>query len=230
VKPKLNVGGDLDANADNADADEVVKGLYHYVFSPKSVYGTEHLPIWSKYYTTDIEYLKHTQTLLEMFDNELLERSITQNTGHTTCVDAFSTMKNTWTEFRGTGKATEFKEKFSYVETPFLANLNTSSSFLQFLSMYNISSPVIALLTPLIVLIIPFFVLLMRGLGVSLSEYVEILKQIISQHSVGKFLTEFETVSIEQKMYIMMSVVFYFIQIYVTIVYFTIFSLKCNIN
>lgn len=226
AKPKLIVGGGSKADtsskddatrdakdADAKDADDV-KGLYHYVFSPKSVYGTEHLPIWSKYYTTDIEYLKHTQTLLEMFDNELLERSIAQNTGQTTCVDAFSTMKNTWSEFRGTGKATEFKEKFSYVETPFLSKLNTSSSFLQFLSLYNISSPVIALLTPLIVLIIPFFVLLMRGLGVSFSEYVEILKQIISQHSVGKFLTEFDTVSLEQKMYILMSIIFYFIQIY----------------
>ena len=211
AKPKLIVNATHDV--EDAD-DDVVKGLYHYVFSPKSVYGTEHLPIWSKYYTTDIEYLKHTQTLLEMFDNELLERSIAQNTGQTTCVDAFSTMKNTWSEFRGTGKASDFKEKFSYVETPFLSKLNTSSSFLQFLSLYNISSPVIALLTPLIVLIIPFFVLLMRGLGVSFSEYVEILKQIISQHSVGKFLTEFDTVSLEQKMYILMSIVFYFIQIY----------------
>ena len=215
VKSKLNVGdvSKTDADADT-HADDVVKGLYHYVFSPKSVYGTEHLPIWSKYYTSDIEYLKQTQTLLEMFDNELLERSIAQNTGQTTCVDAFSTMKNTWTEFRGTGKIHDFKEKFSYVETPFLSKLNTSSSFLQFLSLYNISSPVIALLTPIIVLIIPFFVLLMKGLGVSLSEYVEILKTIISQHSVGKFFTQFDTVSIEQKMYILMSVVFYFIQIY----------------
>ena len=222
AKPKLVVAGSSNVKAADAthdaedaeDAEDIVKGLYHYVFSPKSVYGTEHLPIWSKYYTTDIEYLKHTQTLLEMFDNELLERSITQNTGQTTCVDAFSTMKNTWSEFRGTGKATEFKEKFSYVETPFLSKLNTSSSFLQFLTLYNISSPVIALLTPIIVLIIPFFVLLMKGLGVSFSEYVEILKQIISQHSVGKFLTQFDTVSLEQKMYILMSVVFYFIQIY----------------
>lgn len=219
AKPKLIVVGGSKADVADATDDaehetDVVKGLYHYVFSPKSVYGTEHLPIWSKYYTSDIEYLKQTQTLLEMFDNELLERSIAQNTGQTTCVDAFSTMKNTWTEFRGTGKIHDFKEKFSYVETPFLSKLNTSSSFLQFLSLYNISSPVIALLTPLIVLIIPFFVLLMKGLGVSFSEYVDILKQIISQHSVGKFLTQFETVSIEQKMYILMSVVFYFIQIY----------------
>jgi hypothetical protein len=219
VKPKMTVGGD-DENAvgmegvPTDDAYDAVNGLYHYVFSPKSVYGTEHLPIWSKYYTTDIEYLKHTQTLLEMFDNELLERCIAQNTETTSSVEAFSTMKKTWTEFRGTGKIHDFKEKFSYVETPFLSKLNTSSSFLQFLSLYNISSPVIALLTPIIVLIIPFFVLLMRGLGVSFTEYVEILKQIISQHSVGKFFTQFDTVSIEQKMYIMMSVVFYFIQIY----------------
>ncbi len=212
VKPKLNAI--TNDNTSNDDSSDCIKGLYHYVFSPKSVYGTEHLPIWSKYYTTDIEYLKQTQTLLEMFDNELLERCIEQNTAHTNCVDAFSNMKETWTEFRGTGKINDFKEKFSYVETPFLSKLNNSSSFLQFLSLYNISSPVIALLTPIIVLIIPFFVLLMRGLGVSFSEYVDILKQIISQHSVGKFLTQFETVSVEQKMYILMSVVFYVIQIY----------------
>ena len=204
------------ADADDEDAadEAAVKGLYHYVFSPTSVYGTDHLPIWSKYYTTDIAYLKHTQTLLEMFDNEFLDRCITQNTTHKTSVEAFAAMKDTWKDFRGTGKLTDFKEKFSYVETPFLSKLNGSSSFLQFLSLYNISSPVIALLTPLIVLIIPFFVLMMRGLSVSVSEYIDILKTIISQHSVGKFLTQFETVSIEQKMYILMSVVFYGIQIY----------------
>ena len=219
LKPTFTKSGSTVNNCDDVtgetdDNTELVKGLYHYIFSPKSVYGTEHLPIWSKYYTTDIEYLKQTQTLLEMFDNELLERNIEQNTEHKGCVEAFLNMKDTWKEFRGTGKLHDFKEKFSYVETPFLGKLNNSSSFLQFLSLYNISSPVIALLTPLIVLIIPFFVLLIRGLGVSIAEYVEILKQIISQHSVGKFFTQFETVNVEQKMYILMSVIFYLIQIY----------------
>jgi hypothetical protein len=210
-KPKLTVGG----AAETADEDaEAVKGLYHYVFSPSSVYGTDYLPIWSKYYTTDIAYLKNTQTLLEMFDNELLERNIAQNTGHAGSIEAFSTMKETWTAFRGNTKISEFKEKFSYVETPFLAKLNSSSSFLQFLSVYNISSPVIALLTPIIVLIIPFFILLMRGLSVSVTEYVDILKTIIAQHSVGRILNNFSEVNLEQKIYILMSVVFYFIQIY----------------
>ena len=216
-KPKLTVGNaePVDTNTDtDAAADASVKGLYHYVFSPTSVYGTDYLPIWSKYYTTDIEYLKNTQTLLQMFDNELLERNIAQNTGHEGSVEAFSMMKDTWTSFRGNSKLADFKEKFSYIETPFLSKLNTSSSFLQFLSVYNISSPVIALLTPIIVLIIPFFVLIMRGLSVSVSEYIDILKTIIGQHSVGRILNNFSEVSIEQKMYILMSVVFYGIQIY----------------
>ena len=213
LRPK-NAADDADTDTEAGTEVAAVKGLYHYVFSPASVYGTEHLPLWSKYYTTDIAYLKHTQTLLEMFDNELLERCIAQNTAHATSVEAFATMKDTWKEFRGTGKLADFKEKFSFVETPFLSKLNESSSFLQFFSLYNISSPIIALLTPLIVLIIPFFVLMMRGLAVSVSEYVDILKTIISQHSVGKFLTQFSDVSIEQKLYILMSVVFYGIQIY----------------
>lgn len=191
-----------------------IRGLYHYVFSPTSVYGNEYLPLWSKYYSTDIEYLKQTQSLLNEFDTEMLNRAITQYTSCKTSDEAFSTMKTTWTDFRGTGKVEEFKEKFSYVETPFLSKLNQSSSFLQVLSIYNLSSPVITLLTPIIVLIIPFFILLMRGLSVSVSEYVEILKTIISQHSIGKILTEFDTVPFEQKMYILMSVIFYFVQIY----------------
>jgi len=198
----------IDTDVDN------VKGLYHYVFKPTSVYGNEYLPIWSKYYSTDLEYLKNTQTLLNVYDTEILNQAIAQYTAEKTCDDAFSSMKNTWTSFRGSGKIGDFKEKFSYVETPILSKLNQSSSFLQFLTVYNISSPVIALITPIIILIVPFFVLMMRGMRISVSDYIDILKTIISQHSIGKILTDFDTVSIEQKMYILMSIIFYCIQIY----------------
>ena len=116
VKPKLNVAA-ADTDTGAATDATTVKGLYHYLFSPSSVYGTEHLPIWSKYYTTDIEYLKQTQTLLEMFDNELLERCIEQNTEHKTCVEAFATMKNTWSE-----KSTILKRNSVMSRPPFYRN------------------------------------------------------------------------------------------------------------
>lgn len=202
------------SNDDNHDDQPKVKGLYHYVFRPTSVYGNEYLAIWSKYYTTDIAYLKNTQMLMTIFDSEMLERAVAQYSPEQTCDEAFSTMKNTWSELRGNGKIADFKEKFSYVETPLLSKLNNSSSFLQFLSIYNISSPVVTLLTPIIVLIIPFFILMMRGLSVSVTDYIDILKTLISQHSIGKIMTQFDTVALEQKLYILMSVVFYFIQIY----------------
>ena len=218
TKPKLVVGDSTsvaDSNSGSVtSADTEIKGLYHYVFNPTSVYGNEYLPIWSKYYSTDIDYLTQTQQLLKVYDNEILTRAVIQNTTQRTHEDAFSTMKDTWKSFRGSGKLHDFKEKFSYVETPILSKLNQSSPFLQLLTVYNISSPVITLLTPIIVIIVPFIILLMRGTQITVNDYIGILKTIIAEHSIGKFFTNFETVSVEQKMYILMSIVFYFIQIY----------------
>ena len=51
VKPKMTVGGGVSNSEEGVEGvptDDAVNGLYHYVFSPKSVYRTEHLPIWSK--------------------------------------------------------------------------------------------------------------------------------------------------------------------------------------
>ena len=223
TKPKMEIAHNdgkcpatvtVTVTATASDPESELKGLYHYVFNPSSVYGNEYLPIWSKYYSTDIEYLKNTQTLLTYYDNEILHRAVVQNTSHQTHDEAFSTMKDTWSSFRGSGKISEFKEKFSYVETPILSKLNQSSPFLQILTVYNISSPVITLLTPIIVIIVPFIILFMRGAHINVNDYIEILKMIVAQHSIGKFFTDFDTVTIEQKMYILMSIVFYFIQIY----------------
>ena len=212
TKPKMEIA--VSEPASVTDPESELKGLYHYVFNPSSVYGNEYLPIWSKYYSTDIEYLKNTQTLLTYYDNEILHRAVVQNTAHQSHDEACLTMKDTWSSFRGSGKISEFKEKFSYVETPILSKLNQSSPFLQILTVYNISSPVITLLTPIIVIIVPFIILFMRGVQINVNDYIEILKTIVAQHSIGKFFTDFDTVTIEQKMYILMSIVFYFIQIY----------------
>jgi hypothetical protein len=50
-----------------------------------------------------------------------------------------------------------FKQRFNYIDIPILDRLNKSPGFLQILSLYNLTSPVISLLSPLILLIIPFF-------------------------------------------------------------------------
>ena len=63
-------------------------------------------------------------------------------------------------------------------------------------------------------LIIPFFIIRMKGLRLTIDEYIEVLKTIISNHSIGKLFTEFHTVEFNQKVYILVSAGFYVFSIY----------------
>lgn len=58
-----------------------------------------------------------------------------------------------WNEIKND---TGFKEKYNYMDLPMLEFLNNSEVFLRIMSIYNITSPVLALLTPLIITILPF--------------------------------------------------------------------------
>jgi hypothetical protein len=92
--------------------------------------------------------------------------------------------------------------------------LNKSEHFLQFMSIYNLASPVISLLMPIIVLIIPFFIIKFKGLTLSISDYIEVLKNIISNHAIGKLFTKFNDVDMNQKIYMLVSAAFYLFSIY----------------
>jgi hypothetical protein len=47
-----------------------------------------------------------------------------------------------------------------------------------------------------------------------MNEYIDILKIVISQHSVGKLFTKFGSVSFQEKIYLVVSAGFYFFSIY----------------
>ena len=193
------------------------KGLYSYVFNPATIFGRDYLNEWSKYYTTDTGFLKDTQRLLYNLNAGV----VTQNFGDNDTAKTdriFTDIDTRWKELRGSGDAAEFKERFSYVEVSFFDRLNRSPHFLQFLTMYNISSPLIALATPIFVLILPFFVLRFRGISIGISGYFDVLKNIISHHAIGKLFTQFTEVSWDQRIYIIISVVFYVVQVYQNIV------------
>ena len=209
----------LDKSPDNR------KGLYSYVFNPATIFGRDYLNEWSKYYTTDTDFLKDTQRLLYNLDAGVATQNFSDSdsaantvVAHAKTDSIFTDIDTRWKELRGSGDAAEFKERFSYVETAFFDRLNRSPHFLQFLTMYNISSPLIALATPIFVLILPFFVLRFRGISIGISGYFDVLKSIISQHAIGKLFTQFSEVSWDQRIYILISVVFYVVQVYQNIV------------
>jgi hypothetical protein len=93
--------------------------------------------------------------------------------------------------------------------------LNRSEWFLQFMSIYNLMSPVISLLVPIIILIIPFFVIKMKGLQITINEYIEVLKIVANQNAIGKlFVVNFNEINAQEKFYIFISAAFYLFSIY----------------
>ena len=181
--------------------------MYEHIFNPKTIYGKRFLDQWAKYYTSDITFLQQSQTLIQKCElNHLdLDRSTKE----------YLEIHSIWSSIQGDK---HFKDKFGYIDITMLEPLNSSSLFLQILSLQNLASPVISLLTPLIILIIPFFILRFQKLPIDLTMYISSLKKIAQYHPIGKIFENFGSVPWDKKVYIFISIAFYFLQIYQNIV------------
>ena len=175
-----------------------------------SVYGRQFLHLWSETFTTNVAFLRSTQSVIAKFRAELESSPPSSNdiAAHTQIEAFWKTMKT---------NRVGFKDKFGYIDAspfPIIEQLNTMPNVLQVLSIYNVSTPLISLMMPVLLLIVPFFILKARGVDISVDRYTDVLKMLASTHAIGKLFTEFDSVSMEKKLYILMSVIFYFIQVY----------------
>lgn len=185
--------------------------IYDYIFNTKSKenpFTEKIIEQISKCYTTDKDFLKDTQVMLKTYrppENKLQSSEIEI---------APSTIIELWKEIKDD---TGFKERYHYIDWSMWESLNTCENFLQILSVYTMASPVISLITPLIILIIPFFIIKLKGLPVTVTDYIKIIKIVVSNHAlgnIGKLFTDFNSISSEQKLYISLSIGFYFFSIY----------------
>jgi hypothetical protein len=156
----------------------------------------------SNYYTTDIDFLKDNQKLLKSFHN---------NANYSKYAPDYNKIIDIWNEIKND---TGFKERYYYIDWPIWEFLNKSQYFLQFMSIYNMASPVISLFVPIIILIIPFFIIRLKGLSLTMTEYIEVLKVVITHHAIGRLFTQFNSVSLQEKIYLIVSAGFYFFSIY----------------
>jgi hypothetical protein len=179
--------------------------MYDFVIgtaAKDSPFSRNLIPQVAQYYTTNTTFLKQTQKLIKTFVSS--DSDDKQHAEITYIIDL-------WNEIK---KDTGFKEKYMFVNWEMWEFLNHSEHFLQIMSIYNMASPIISLVMPLIVLIVPFFIIKIKGLRLSFSEYYDIIKMILANHSIGKLLMNFHEVKMEQKIYILLSVAFYFFSIY----------------
>tara|TARA_B100000073_G_scaffold348126_1_gene365212 strand:+ start:2222 stop:3937 length:1716 start_codon:yes stop_codon:yes gene_type:complete len=167
------------------------------IFNPVSDIDNYISDKMSEYYTSDIVYLKDTQKLLEM--NDALYPVKTNK-----IINDWSNLKN----------ETSFYDKYLYLDMEMTKFLNRNEHFVQFMSMYNILSPILSLCLPIFILIVPFFVLMIRNIKISIDEYLNIFKLIIRNHSIGKLFMDFGSVNMGQKIYILISFGLYLFSIY----------------
>jgi hypothetical protein len=188
--------------------DKEEKPIYNYIFKPTNTLGTKVLEEVPKYYTTDIEYLKDTQSMINKFKNTDYKRiSESRNFSDSNIEETIAA----WEEIKG---ETGFHSKYLYVDWAFGEFINNNPKFLQLMSVYNIASPILSLCLPIFVLIIPFFIIKVKGIELNIKEYIEVLRTLASKHAIVRVFTNFNDVDTGQKMYLLVSAAFYLFSIY----------------
>ena len=172
--------------------------IYDKLFKPTTTESRQLAHQWAKYYTTDTDFLSESYALF-------------QNVHKPISIDPF--VKH-WNDIQDNK---EFKISYQYIESKRLSMLNQSASFLTFISIYFITSPILFLLTPLIMLIIPFAILRMKSIDLSWSSYLEILKTILKQHAIGGLIAGFQDADVKQRGYLLCTALLFCVQLYTNI-------------
>ena len=181
------------------DSLESNKSLYDYIFNPGEItFAKKTIPLWSEYYTSNKDFIKESQKLIK---SKLPLVDISNN---------FTKVQDVWREIIS---ETSFEEKYQYLDWKWLSPLNNNSKFLQCMSLYNMTSPIISLALPIFLLIVPFFLLKLQGISISMTTYIDVLKRLFQRHQLGQILSV-GSASWEKRVYILVTCVFYVMQVY----------------
>jgi hypothetical protein len=183
--------------------------LYDYVFLPqKDSFGEKTIGLWSQYYTANKEFITDSQKLLEK-RNEKEEHIRSEQEEHIR-IEETKAVFDIWHEIQ---EETGFIYKYQYIEYERFEQFNNNPAFLQCLSIFNMTSPVLSLLVPIFFLIIPLLLLKIQGVPLSTEVYITTLKMVFQKHHIGQ-LFNLKSASIDKVVYILISFVFYLFQIY----------------
>ena len=181
----------------NESTNDDTKPIYEYLFNPKTECSKATCKMWSKYYTDDKKFLNDSKNLYKNFKPQELYNT-------TNFEKYLFEIKNT----------KDFLSKYHFIDIKFFESLNNNAYFLKCLSIYNLTSPVIALLSPIVILILPFIILKIKKIPVTLSQYKQEIKKIFGKHAIGAFINNFNKVGLDKKMYLVFSLCFYVFQMY----------------
>lgn len=177
------------------------ESIYNHILNPQTIFGEKSLNLWSEYFSYDKNYLEQTKEVIKKLEYK-----------KSTDI-CFNEINDLYQEINDNNF---FNQEFSYIDFDFfdIKFLNQNEILLLVLSIYNITSPIIALLTPIILLIIPFFLIKIQGYPITLNKYIEFLKKSFKGHALGGLFEDFSSIGLEKKVYIGVSLFFFIYQIF----------------
>jgi hypothetical protein len=172
--------------------------IYEQLFcsTPATKFDKAILRDLAYHYTTDVSFLKETQLLTKN-----LKTSIVNAT-------SFSQQWQNIIDDNG------FFEKYIYLEETYLKHLNNNPFFLQILSLYTFTSPLISLIMPILLLLMPLIIMKSKGIKFSSDLYAELLRNMMKHNAILKCVTQFQDSSSSQKAYLAISAGFYVFSMY----------------
>jgi len=183
--------------------------IYDLLFQPKHEFAKSMIKEWAKQYTSNIDFLKDSQSVL-------LNTNIQSITNPSSF--QYKEVMEVWDSVKSDKY---FLEKYSFIEWEMLKYLNTSTSFLQSLSIIHLLSPVMTLVMPILLILIPFFLLKLQGIPITINTYFSVLKDIAKTHFIGKALgTVCTKLDITNIIYLLMICAFFVFQMYQNVVSF----------
>ena len=206
-------------NYDDISNNNNKENLYYCLLNPENIFEKNIVNKWSKYYTSNKEFLVESQVLLKEYkpninfvnieDTEDIDRKDISNNSEYISLEE-SILNNCENVIYDNG----FIEKYQYFELPFFSNYNNNSNVLTGLSIYNLAAPAFSLILPIISLILPFLIIKLQGYNVTIESYITHLKIVLQNHVLGQLFTNFSEASFSTKIYVLLSLFFYGFQIY----------------
>ena len=194
------VSSDLELNSTHTN-------MYNHLLQPKHKFATDMISNWNKEFTTNITFLNDSQKVLKNMPDYLNNMS---KSLHNYCVDCDKIMQ-IW---KDTKEDPNFLEKYSYMDWDMFKHLNHSPTFLQSLSIINMTSPLLSFIIPFIFLIFPFVLLKIQRIPISFSMYLQVLKDIAKHHFIGRTIANIQSLSWDKLIYVLFTAGLYFLQIY----------------
>lgn len=179
--------------------------MYEHLLQPKHIFATQMISEWNKQYTTDTTFLTHSQEIIQTIPSYRLDMKSNEY------VLKYENIEKIWKDVK---QNDSFLDYYGYMDWDMLLHLNNSTSFLQSLSVINVSSPLISLFIPFIFLVFPFILLKIQGVPITFTVYIQVLKDIAKSHFIGRALSTLDSLSWDKVIYLLVTLGLYLLQIY----------------